>query len=86
MSIIDTAPPPPVTVPDDLTTDEHIVWTQPDGAVVYCRVTRIWHDRTVVYLRCSYAGRSWTRRHEGPLFPSMVRRPWTTAELLETIE
>lgn len=59
------------------------VWTTTDGARVYVRITGI--RAGVAWLRCHHAGRSWTRRHILPLLPSMEKRPWTTAELLETI-
>lgn len=59
------------------------VWDRVDGARVYVRITRIWRD--VAWLRCHHAARSWTRRHELPMFTSMRRSAWTTAELLETI-
>jgi hypothetical protein len=62
---------------------ETYVWTMTDGALVYLRVTRVYDG--VAWLRCHHAGRSWTRRHQLPLFPSMEKREWTTAELLETI-
>ncbi|GEL19319.1 hypothetical protein [Pseudonocardia asaccharolytica] len=70
---LDTAPYP----------GQRLVWTQPDGAQVFVRVTRV-HDG-VVWLRCQHGGRQWTRRHRLPLFPSMRPHPWTAADVLETI-
>lgn len=70
---------------DTLHVHDRFVWTQPDGAAVFMRVTRINRSDGVAWLRCSRGGRSWTRRHQLPLFPSMARREWTVAELLETI-
>jgi len=81
-----TRKPPPATqtVLDDmpLRVDDCIVWDRLDGTTAYCRITRI-HRREVV-MRCHCGGISWTRHQKLPLFPSMVRRPWTLAELLET--
>lgn len=62
-----------------------LVWTQPDGARVYVRVTRVSIAQGCVWLRCHHGGRSWTRRQVLPLFPSMRPAPWSTADLLETI-
>lgn len=62
------------------------VWERFDGIRVYVRVTRVSRNLGVAWLRCHQSGRSWTRRHELPLFDSMIRRPWTTAELLDTVE
>lgn len=68
--------------PARLRAGDRFVWTQPDGAVILVRVTRVSGD--TAWLRCHHGGRSWTRRHTGPLFPSMRAAVWTTAELLET--
>ncbi len=70
----------------DLRPGDRLVWTQTDGARVLVRVTRINRDAGIAYLRCHWAGRSWTRRQDLPLFPSMKRADWTTDELLETVE
>lgn len=60
-------------------------WVQPDGGRVLFEVRRINRDTRTAYLRCHHAGRTWTRRHQGPFFPSMKPRQWTTADLLELI-
>lgn len=72
------------TIDLDVQSGETIEWTQPDGAVVLAIVSR--RSANTVCLRCHYDGWSWTRRHDLPLFASMVRRPFTTAEWLDTIE
>lgn len=72
----------PVSAP--LKRDATYVWITPDGARVLVRVTAVRNG--VAYLRCHHGGRSWTRRHELPLFPSMRPASWTLAELLETVE
>ena len=68
----------------DVRTGDRLVWTQPDGARVFIIVKRINQDGAVAYLRCHYGAHTWTRRHELPLYPSMVPSNWTAADLLET--
>lgn len=62
---------------------DRYAWTQPDGAVVLVEVKRVAHG--IAYLRCHHAARAWTRRHDLPLFASMVRQDWTVADLLDQI-
>lgn len=59
-----------------------IVWTRLDGTTAYCRITRI--TCCEVVMRCHHGGQRWTRHQKLPLFRSQLRRPFTTAELLET--
>lgn len=66
---------------DDIRSGEKLIWTQTDGARVFVIVTRL--TPRVAYLRCHYGDRAWTRRHELPLFPSMRRGHWTTADVQE---
>lgn len=59
------------------------VWDRLDGTRVFVRVIKVSGGTAV--LRCHHADRCWTRVQDLPLWPSFTRRPWTTAELLETI-
>jgi hypothetical protein len=68
---------------DELRPMDRLVWTQVDGAVVYVTITRINFTQGIAYLRCHYGSKAWTRRHDLPLFPSMQRKQWTTADLLD---
>lgn len=63
---------------------DRLVWTTTDGATVFVVVKRVTRHG-VIFLRCHHGGRVWTRRHDGPLFPSMRRRQWTTADLLDQL-
>lgn len=63
-----------------------IVWTQPDGARVFCQVVRVNRDRGVTHLRCYHGGRVWSSRQPFPLRPSMKLAEWPAAELLETTQ
>lgn len=62
---------------------DRYVWTQPDGAVIFCEVKRVTPDG--MFLRCHHGDRSWTRHHHGPPFASMVCHDWTSADLLDQI-
>lgn len=73
------------TVLDDmpLHLGDPIVWHRIDGTTVYATVSEL--RPTEVLMRCRCGTREWTRHQTLPLYKSMVRQPWTTAELLETI-
>jgi len=76
---------PDQTVLDDmpLQVGDPIVWTRPDGTTVYATISEL--RRGEVLMHCHCGGRPrWTRHQKLPLYPSMSRRAWTLAELLET--
>lgn len=73
-----------MTAPTTPSKGDRLVWTQPDGALVFVEVRRVTAHGDV-FLRCHHGDRSWTRHHRGPLFPSMVRRDWAAADLLDQI-
>jgi hypothetical protein len=58
-------------------------WITPDGARVLIEVRRVNRNQGIAHLRCHYAGRTWTRRQDLPLYPSMKPYAWTAADLLE---
>lgn len=58
-----------MSAPTAPTKGDRYVWTQPDGAEILVEVRRVAHG--VAWLRCHHAGRSWTRRHDLPMFASM---------------
>ncbi len=68
----------------DVHAGDRLIWTQPDGAQIFIIVKRVNQDGVWADLRCHYGAHTWTRRHELPLFASMHRGHWTTADLLGT--
>lgn len=58
------------------------LWTQPDNAVIYVRISKVSHRQAKAWLVCHHGGRSWTSRQPLPLRPSIRKASWTTDDLL----
>ena len=80
-----SAPAQPEPMTDLLRAGDQLIWTMPDGAVIYIRVSSVDRRRNITHLRCHHGDRAWTRHHAGPLFPSMRRGSWCVADLLDQL-
>lgn len=63
----------------ELRVGDRLVWDRFDGARIFVIVARL--RANDAFLRCHERDRVWTRREDLPLFPSIVRKHWTTEDL-----